>query len=98
MMHECFVLGAARFSVVLIAYGVLGYGYLAFDVFRPTRETIADVKPLVSWLDGFGEATMPGKAESWQRHEFASEQRNAGSGFGEFSRIWRYRNGKLVAD
>jgi exosortase len=39
-------------------------------------------------------AGLPSEAGGWRRQEFTTEHRNPGSAFGEFSRIWTYRQGE----
>jgi len=61
---------------------------------RPASTPDIALVPPIETLDA---ETMPVRWQRWQRLAFASDRRDPGSAFGEFSKIWNYHLGQNTA-
>jgi exosortase len=53
--------------------------------------------PVSAALGRLTEAALPERLGEWRRKDFGELQRNPGSAYGEFSKLWTYQQGPVVA-
>ena len=79
----------AAYLLLLIAHFTL-YGAAAVQ----GNTTVGPVAVVVDKLET---EALPANYEHWQRMGFATDARNPGSAFGEFSKTWSYQHGQNMA-
>jgi exosortase/archaeosortase family protein len=80
---------AVGYAGLLAAHVVL-YG-------GPVTAAASDGGAIGAAVEALNAASLPAEVGRWQRQGFATEHRNPGSAFGEFSKLWRYQQGEETA-
>ena len=78
----------------LIFFAVLPVFHLAWYGIDLSGIASVSLAPWVSTLDA---ESFPTRIDQWERQRFSTESRDMGSPYGEFSRIWIYRQGSKQA-
>jgi exosortase len=80
---------------VAAVYAALLLGHFALDA--AAGPSAPAQGPVATHVDRLRADTLPAQLGCWQREAFDHETRNPGSAFGEFSQVWRYRQGETQA-
>jgi exosortase len=81
---------------VACLYGLLLVAH--FALYGPWTDAGAPASgPVAAALPNLAATTLPARSGEWRQENYAKQSRNPGSAYGEFSRAWTYRRGRLRA-
>ncbi len=77
------------FALILV-FHLTTYGFL-LQTDRP------DASEVIAKAESLQKTSLPAEIQGWNQDQYFEESRTPGSAFGEFSKIWTYKKGGVVA-